>query len=127
MWLTMRTFPFSFFFGELFPVLFFLAFLLFRDEVVFLFSTHLGKVCAIYLIVVYLFLDAFYGLVVCFLFILYYQVFEGRVVAVERGAGVGVGGGGGEEKKSGGGGGGQPLVTKDVIGLIGIGVAAPTN
>ena len=118
----MRTFPFSLFFAEVFPVLFVLAFLLFREDVVFLFSTHLGKVCAIYLIVVYTFLDAFYGLVVCFLFIFYYQMFEDRLL-VERGAGEE----GGDRGRSGGQPLVTPLVTKDVIGLIGIGVAAPTN
>ena len=74
-----RTFPLSVFFREVFPVFFSICFLLFTDEMTFLFSTYLGKVCAIYLIMLYTFIEKFHGMFVCFLFILYYQIFDDRL------------------------------------------------
>jgi hypothetical protein len=66
---------FESFFEELFPVFFCLLFLLCFSEMVDLFRTNLGKICAIYLILVYSFLDKYYGLCVCFGFILFYQIY----------------------------------------------------
>ena len=127
-----RTFPLSAFFREAFPVIFLTCFLLFTDEMTFLFSTHLGKVCAIYLIILYTFIEKFHGMLVCFLFILYYQIFDDRLTITTTTTTTTMRAGGGDEgnnsnnnnddnTNSNKGSKEIPFVSKDVIRIIGTG------